>query len=160
MRGDLLERAGRHDEAAASFRRGAGLTRNADERRLLLGQRRELEAAREPAYTFSSLVDFPGARYELLDGETEIAPGVHIVPTPGHVDGHQSVVLQCDDGTVILAGQAHDSASEWSVDALAAQAPGLGHEPPLPLSSAWMSRLLAFDPKRVYFAHDSAVWMP
>ncbi len=38
VRGDLLERAGRHDEAAASFRQGAGLTRNADERRLLLGR--------------------------------------------------------------------------------------------------------------------------
>ena len=38
VRGDLLERAGRHDEAAASFRRAAGLTRNADERRLLLAR--------------------------------------------------------------------------------------------------------------------------
>lgn len=128
--------------------------------RPILCQRRELEAARDPGYTFPSLVDFAGARYELLDGETEVATGVHVVPTPGHVDGHQSVVLQCDDGTVILAGQAHDTASEWSADALAAQASGLGHEPPLPLSSAWMSRLLAFDPKRVYFAHDSAVWTP
>jgi N-acyl homoserine lactone hydrolase len=123
-------------------------------------QRRELAAAREPGYTFPDLVDFPGARYELLDGDTEIAPGVHVVPTPGHVDGHQSVVLRCEDGTVVLAGQAHDTASAWSADALAAQAASLGHEPPLPASSAWMSRLLALDPRRVYFAHDSAVWVP
>lgn len=123
-------------------------------------QRREMAAAHEPDYTFPDLVDFAGARYELLDGEAEIAPGVHIIPTPGHVDGHQSLALQCDDGTVVLAGQAHDSASDWSADVLAARAPSLGHEAPLPLSSAWMSRLLALDPKRVYFAHDSAVWMP
>ncbi|MFT4263774.1 MAG: MBL fold metallo-hydrolase [Nocardioides sp.] len=123
-------------------------------------QRQELEAAHRPGYTVPGLVDFPGARYELLDGETEIAAGVHIVPTPGHVDGHQSVVLRCDDGTVVLAGQAHDDASTWSADVLAAQARGLGHAPPLPPSSPWMPRLLAFDPKRVYFAHDASVWMP
>jgi N-acyl homoserine lactone hydrolase len=123
-------------------------------------QRREMDAAHRPGYTFPDLVDFPGARYELLDGEAEIARGVHIIPTPGHVDGHQSVVLECTDGTVILAGQAHDSASQWSADVLAAQAVGLGHAQPLPSCSTWMDRVLALDPKRVYFAHDASVWMP
>ena len=32
VRGDLLERAGRHAEAAAAFTEAAGLTRNAGER--------------------------------------------------------------------------------------------------------------------------------
>ncbi|GAB4006776.1 RNA polymerase sigma factor [Nocardioides ultimimeridianus] len=36
VRGDLLARAGRHDEAAASFREAAALTRNPAERELLL----------------------------------------------------------------------------------------------------------------------------
>jgi N-acyl homoserine lactone hydrolase len=123
-------------------------------------QRQELETARTPEYTVPELVDFPGARYELVDGESEIAPGVHVIPTPGHVDGHQSLVIECDDGSLVLAGQAHDTASQWTADALAAKAPSLGHAPPLPPSSSWMSRILAFDPKRVIFAHDSAVWMP
>jgi N-acyl homoserine lactone hydrolase len=106
------------------------------------------------------LVDFAGAAYELLDGEAEIAPGVHVIPTPGHVEGHQSIVMECDDGSVILAGQSHDTASQWTADALAAQATRLGHTAPLPNSSPWMTRLLAFDPKRVLFAHDMAVWTP
>ncbi len=38
VRGDLLERAGRSEEAAASFREAAELTRNADEQRILLGR--------------------------------------------------------------------------------------------------------------------------
>jgi N-acyl homoserine lactone hydrolase len=129
-------------------------------RRPILCQRRELETARTTEYTVPGLVDFPGVRYELLDGEAEIAPGVHVIPTPGHVDGHQSVVLEGEDGSVILAGQAHDTTSQWSADVLAARAPQLGHEPPLPLPSTWMERLLQFDPKRVVFAHDSAVWTP
>lgn len=123
-------------------------------------QRNELETARTAGYTVPELVDFTGVRYELLDGETEIAPGVHVIPTPGHVDGHQSVVLECEDGSVVLAGQAHDTASQWSADALAARASELGHEPPLPTASPWMARLLEFDPKRVVFAHDAAIWVP
>jgi N-acyl homoserine lactone hydrolase len=116
--------------------------------RPVLAQRGELAAAREPDYTVPELVDFPGARYELLDGEAEIAPGVLVVPTPGHVDGHQSLVVTCADGTVVLAGQAHDTAAEWAAHAAA-------EEP-----SPWMRRLLALDPRRVVFAHDAAVWEP
>jgi N-acyl homoserine lactone hydrolase len=128
--------------------------------RPLFCQRGELDAARAGDYTVASLVDFEGARYELLDGEAEIVPGVHVVPTPGHVAGHQSLVVECDDGSVVLAGQAFDSASEWSADALAARATALGHEAPLPEASPWMQRILAFDPRRVVFAHDAAVWFP
>jgi glyoxylase-like metal-dependent hydrolase (beta-lactamase superfamily II) len=30
---------------------------------------------------------------QIVDGETEIAPGVRVVPTPGHTRGHQSVLI-------------------------------------------------------------------
>lgn len=123
-------------------------------------QRWELNTARAGGYTVPELVDFPGARWELLDGEAELARGVHVIPTPGHVDGHQSVVLECDGGSIVLAGQTHDGASQWSSDVLSARARGLGHDDPLPPASPWMERVLQFDPKRVVFAHDSAVWMP
>ncbi|MGX7681777.1 N-acyl homoserine lactonase family protein [Jatrophihabitans sp. DSM 45814] len=123
-------------------------------------QRRELAAAHGGEYTLPELVDYVGARYELLDGEAEVLPGVHVIPTPGHVEGHQSLVIECDDGTVILAGQSHDAASAWSADALAAISGELGHTEPLPAVPTWMSRLLEFDPKRVFFAHDAAVWEP
>ena len=126
----------------------------------IVTQRRELVAARRGEYTMEHLVDFPGSTYELLDGEAQIRPGVHVIPTPGHVDGHQSMVVVCDDGSVVLAGQSHDSASAWSADALAAAAGALGHDAPLPVAPAWMERLLAFDPRRVVFAHDAAVWEP
>ncbi len=123
-------------------------------------QRDELATARAGGYTAERLVDFPGASYELVDGEAEVLPGLQVVPTPGHVDGHQSLVAQCDDGSVVLAGQCHDTASSWSADVLAHRARDLGHRPPLPPAPAWMARLLAFDPRRVVFAHDAAVWVP
>jgi predicted RNA polymerase sigma factor len=40
VRGDLLEKLGRHDEARAEFERAAALTRNARERELLLERAR------------------------------------------------------------------------------------------------------------------------
>ena len=35
---------------------------------------------------------------ELVDGEAEIAPGVRVLPTPGHTAGHQSVLLGAEGG--------------------------------------------------------------
>jgi N-acyl homoserine lactone hydrolase len=128
--------------------------------RPLFCQRTELETARAGDYTVPELVDFAGASYDVLDGEAEIVAGVHVIPTPGHVAGHQSVVVVCDDGSVVLAGQAHDTASQWSADVLAARAGELGHRPPLPEPSAWLARILELDPRRVVFAHDAAVWVP
>jgi len=128
--------------------------------RPIVCQRTELDTARAGEYTFDHLVDFAGVNYELLDGEAELLPGVHVIPTPGHVNGHQSIVVRCEDGSVVLAGQSHDTASAWSADALAQRAGELGHTEPLPMAPTWMTRLLEFDPKRVLFAHDAAVWEP
>lgn len=126
----------------------------------ILVQRTELAAARQEGYTFGELVDFPGAAYQELTGEAEVWPGVWIVPTPGHTEGHQSLVVRRGDGTVILAGQAHDSASDFTAGHLARQAELDGVEPPLPRYRPWLDRLADFDPRRVLFAHDCAVWEP
>ncbi len=126
--------------------------------RPILTQRRELAAARGVDYTLPELVDAPGMRYEELDGEAEVLPGVLVVPTPGHTAGHQSLVVRRDDGTIVVAGQSHDTASAYSADALAWRADRDGHGPPLPLAPDWIDRLQRLDPARVVFAHDHAVW--
>jgi RNA polymerase sigma factor (sigma-70 family) len=48
VRGDLLARAGRHAEAARSFREAASLTRNESEQALLMGRAGECERAASP----------------------------------------------------------------------------------------------------------------
>jgi glyoxylase-like metal-dependent hydrolase (beta-lactamase superfamily II) len=35
---------------------------------------------------------------QLVDGETELAPGVRVIPTPGHTRGHQSVLVGFEGG--------------------------------------------------------------
>ena len=126
----------------------------------IIVQRSELRFAYEPGYTLPELVDFPGVRYQMTDGETTLAPGVFVVPTPGHTDGHQSLVVRRGDGTVILAGQAHDFATEMAGDYLSRRAEQDGAGPPLPQYAPWLDRLLEFDPARIVFAHDFAVFEP
>lgn len=120
-------------------------------------QASELQCARGPDYTMEALIDFPGARYEVIDGRAEIATGITLVPTPGHSVGHQSLVAECEDGTLLIAGQATDFASEFASAHLAQQifnqeGKGLAPIPP------WMALVEAFDPRRVVFAHDMAIW--
>jgi glyoxylase-like metal-dependent hydrolase (beta-lactamase superfamily II) len=123
-------------------------------------QATELSLARGPEYTLPELIDFDGARYEELAGEAEILPGVWVVPTPGHTAGHQSLAIRCDDGTVVLAGQAMESTTVFSGAQLATRARREGVADPLPMPPEWVDRLLRFDPARVVFAHDNAVWEP
>ena len=61
--------------------------------------------------------NLPELRYELVDGAAEVLPGVRVLPTPGHVPGHQSVVLSLPEtGTVILSGDAVHVAKSYELD--------------------------------------------
>ncbi|MFC4035402.1 MBL fold metallo-hydrolase [Streptomyces polygonati] len=126
----------------------------------ILAQAAEMELVRAGEHTPGQLIGFPGALYQELTGEAEVRPGVWIVPTPGHTAGHQSLVVRRPDGTVILAGQTHASASDFAAARLAATAVTEGARPPLPAPDSWPARLLDFDPRRVLFAHDASVWEP
>ncbi len=56
-------------------------------------QRSELDRARRESKALVDWFDFAGARFELLDGDTQIAEGVRVIATPGHTIGHQSVMV-------------------------------------------------------------------
>jgi N-acyl homoserine lactone hydrolase len=76
-------------------------------------QARELEDARtQDDYTIREWVDFRGATYAEHDGEVEILPGVRLVPAPGHTAGHQIVVVETEEGRIVLGGDVGYSFSE------------------------------------------------
>jgi N-acyl homoserine lactone hydrolase len=53
-------------------------------------QERELEDARsQDGYTIRDWVEAPGVRYEPVDGEFELLPGLRLLPAPGHTRGLQ-----------------------------------------------------------------------
>jgi N-acyl homoserine lactone hydrolase len=102
-------------------------------------------------------VHFPGAHYVEVDGDQEVAPGVHLFSTPGHTPGHQSVVIETDDGPVVIAGQAIYSAAEFA-HIRATGTLQAGDEPADPeayLASAL--RMVALDATAVLFSHDEVV---
>ena len=41
-----------------------------------------------------------------VEGETEVCPGVVAFPTPGHTVGHQSLAVETDSGTTVVAADA------------------------------------------------------
>lgn len=121
-------------------------------------QRREWAMVHEPDYTISEWVDIPGLGYEVVEGEVDVAPGLRLIPTPGHTPGHQSLVVETPDGTVLITGQAVETLSEWE-----GRDEAVSGEPPPGEDGrddyiASVATLHALDPVRVHFVHDPVVW--
>jgi len=48
--------------------------------------------------------DHPSLRYRLIDGDTDLLPGLRLIETSGHITGHQSVlVCLSNSGPILLA---------------------------------------------------------
>jgi N-acyl homoserine lactone hydrolase len=123
----------------------------------IFAQKVEREAVAAPNYTLAGPVaEFDGANFELLEGEAEIVPGVRIIPTPGHVPGHQSFVVDTQEGRIVIAGQAFQDAAMYARDLYAWRLDRAGS--PHPDYAPWVARLQELDPWRVTFAHDLAIW--
>ena len=116
----------------------------------------EWAAAHEPDYTILEDIDFPGARYEQVAGDHDVAPGIRIFATPGHSPGHQSLIVEVPDGPILLAGQAVYSHGEWT--GLAGAREGVSTAPDQPEYARSVARLKALNPKRVLFGHDRQGW--
>jgi len=104
-------------------------------------QRAELDAARGEGKPIQDWIDFPGATYRVVDGDTEVADGISVLATPGHTAGHQSVTVRTGDGLVLIVGQAAQDARSF---ATAEPDPSL-------------TRLRDLNADRIHFAHDRAV---
>lgn len=86
----------------------------------LICQKRELESLDDPdepsnkiGYVRDYLNQF---EYELIDGDAEIFPGVSVVYTPGHTIGCQSIVVDTEDGVVIVTGDLIPLQCSWYND--------------------------------------------
>ena len=109
-------------------------------------QREEYEAARQPDYTCLEWVVFPGATYRFLDGDVDIASDLHLLHTPGHTPGHQALLVDTIEGSVLLAGQAAYTIAEYE-----------GRDATDSTDETYLQslrKLRALRPRRVYLAHD------
>jgi N-acyl homoserine lactone hydrolase len=119
-------------------------------------QRAELDRARRESTALSGWFDFMGARFELLDGDTEILPGLSVIATPGHTAGHQCVVVQTGDGSPdLLIGDAAYTPREYTGPLDQELPPGQAAD--RPSWEASIGRVRSMTPSRVHFCHHTDV---
>jgi glyoxylase-like metal-dependent hydrolase (beta-lactamase superfamily II) len=124
----------------------------------LFVQRAELDALPTLDYVLAEVVDFDGVTLEVHDGDAAVAPGVQIVPTPGHTPGHQSLLIETTQGKILLAGQAMGMASDLNRAMFSLSLPETEQPDGQAAIPEWVHHLLELDVRVALFAHDLAVW--
>ena len=127
----------------------------------LVTQQDEYAYASYPAGFFSSYYykknfDLPGYRWRLLDGDTEIVPGVTALRSDGHTPGHQSLLVELPQtGPVILAGDC----CYWQESIEKEIPPGVVWDPTRAMHSIkrlkTVARLMG---GRIFPSHDPVFW--
>ena len=75
-------------------------------------QKKEWESAHHPISSTAFLYyrpffdknAVPYFQWQFVEGETELMPGLAVIPTPGHTEGHQSVLVNTEEGVLCVAG--------------------------------------------------------
>ena len=124
-------------------------------------QRDEYAYAHYPASFFEPFYyrknfDLPGYRWRLLDGDTELAPGLTILRTDGHTPGHQSLLVDLPTaGPVLLTGDA----CYWLEHVEKERVPGVVWNPTLALHAIKKIKTVArLVGARIFPGHDPAFW--
>ena len=136
---------------------GADLFRESE----LIVQKDEYSYAHYPASFFAGFYyrknfDLPDYKWRLLDGDTELAPGITVLRTDGHTPGHQSLMVELPEtGPVILTGDA----CYWHEHLDKERVPGVVWNPTLALHSIQRLKTLArLTGARIFPGHDPEFW--
>jgi N-acyl homoserine lactone hydrolase len=101
----------------------------------------EYQVAWDEGYTVKEWIDFEEANYLRVMGDTELAEGLRVIATPGHTPGHQSVLVETEEGLVVIAGQAAQGPRDFATRQ----------------GDASIERLRALGAARIHFSHDRGV---
>jgi glyoxylase-like metal-dependent hydrolase (beta-lactamase superfamily II) len=95
-----------------------------------------------------------GLKFRGVVGEEEVAPGVTVIPTPGHTPGHQSVSIELEDEVIIYTGDV----SPLSINHEKKLIVGILYDPVDSLSSLEyldeISTWWSHKPKRFIYSHE------
>jgi len=127
----------------------------------LVVQKDEYAYAQYPAAFVASFYyrknfDLPGYRWRLLDGDTELVPGVTALRSDGHTPGHQSLLVQLPEtGPVILAGDS----CYWQRSIDEEIPPGVVWDPTRATHAIQRLKTLArLTGGRIFPSHDPVFW--
>jgi N-acyl homoserine lactone hydrolase len=95
------------------------------------------------------------ARFELLDGDAEVLPGLEVITTPGHTEGHQCVVVRVGDAAFdLLIGDAAYTPRQYA-DPLGPLPDGQASD-----VGAWrdsVGKIRSLRPEHVHFCHHTDI---
>lgn len=127
----------------------------------LVAQRDEYAAAHHTPPFLSSFYyrknyDLPGRRWRLLDGDSELLPGVTALRSEGHTPGHQSLLVELpDSGPILLTADA----CYWQEHFEAERLPGVLWNPSLAYQAIRRLKTVArLTGARVFPGHDPEFW--
>jgi glyoxylase-like metal-dependent hydrolase (beta-lactamase superfamily II) len=119
----------------------------------LMVQRTEHERILRERDEVTDWIEASGMRFELLDGDTELAADLRILTSPGHTSGHQSVVATTGAGTELFIGDAAYTRAVWDRGESTRLPDGQAAD--LDAWQASLAALKSLSPARVHFCHDS-----
>jgi N-acyl homoserine lactone hydrolase len=96
-------------------------------------------------------------RFELIDGDAEVAEGVRVVATPGHTAGHQSVIVEGADGGAIMIGDAAYTSDIYREGENADLSHWRGQYADREAWAGSLRRLHGMRPHVVHFCHDTRI---
>jgi N-acyl homoserine lactone hydrolase len=119
-------------------------------------QRAELDRAKRESPDLYDWFGFMNARFELLDGDAEILPGLAVIATPGHTAGHQCVIVRSPGAAPdVLIGDAAYTPRLYADPPGGDLPPGQASDP-----AAWqdsLQRVRSMSPGRVHFCHHTDI---
>jgi N-acyl homoserine lactone hydrolase len=119
-------------------------------------QRAELSRAERESPELYDWFGFMNARFELLDGDAEVLPGLEVIATPGHTAGHQCVVVRGQhDAFDLLIGDAAYTPRIYA-DPGADRLPA-GQASDVAVWRDSVRRIRSLGPERVHFCHHTDV---
>ncbi len=119
-------------------------------------QRAELARAERESPELYDWFGFANARFELVDGDAEIVPGLSVLATPGHTAGHQCVLVRTGDGAGdLLIGDAAYTPQVYRRPPERDLLPGQASDPVSWRAS--LGRIHQLAPERVHFCHHTDI---
>jgi N-acyl homoserine lactone hydrolase len=121
----------------------------------LLVQRSEYERIFRERDEVTEWIEASGMRFELVGGDVALADDLHLLRTPGHTSGHQSVIATTESGAELFIGDAAYTRAVWDhATASSKLPPGQAAD-----VEAWHQTLVGLrsrSPTKIHFRHDAS----